>query len=209
VRVLRTLVLDMYSDRPVAETLYGPGDDILQVCPYFDRDGYYVRTVQMSGSGGSAQRADQGKTFGGARQRVFWADKADGEVPPYLTNYPLQRWIGGGRIPGARHWTNLPGADTEAVTGALLHFKFIDSLIPRALEEVQRKEHAGGAVEYAHYAAALRRTPRLSLFGRQSLRYRSSEQLVDLGLIAASPGYRRACRRALAQAGPAPLVSDR
>ena len=37
---LHTLLVDAYSDRPLAETRLGEGDDPFAVCPFFDRDGY-------------------------------------------------------------------------------------------------------------------------------------------------------------------------
>ena len=38
---LTVILLDMYSDKLIGETIYQSGDDFLQVCPYFDRQFYH------------------------------------------------------------------------------------------------------------------------------------------------------------------------
>ena len=42
-RAFNAVLLDMYSDRAIKETLYTPGQDFLEVCPYFDRKFYHTK----------------------------------------------------------------------------------------------------------------------------------------------------------------------
>jgi hypothetical protein len=180
-RVLRTMFLDMYSDRPVCETEYKTGQSILEICPYFDPSGYRLVETEM---------------FGGVRERVFWQEASDTELPPCLTNYPLQRWRRGETLKTGRHKTGLPGAMINDVTGALLHFKFCQSFVRRAQEEVERKEFWNNASEWIRYVNAFTRVPNLNLFTERSVKYKNSRQVVDLGLMLSSESYRQFTQQA-------------
>lgn len=175
---MHALLIDAYSDRPLAETVLGPGDDPFAVCPYFDRDGY----VQSDGWGNGVW------IQGGPRLRKHFHDNPHGA--PALNKIPLIRWQ---RVYHYRHSTHdayprrLNRAHTEgevSVTGALFHFKLVSALAAKAEEEATRGEHYDGGREYAHYrregAQAEFHTPGIST------RYAGSEQLVALGLM--SPG---------------------
>jgi hypothetical protein len=193
VRVLPAMLLDMYSDRPVAQTRYRPGDAMLQVCPYFDHGPYWIDPR----SGGRT---------GGVRARVFWEGKSDQDGPPLLRKFPLQRWVRGSALTIGRHKTTLPGADLTSVSGALLHFKFDDSIVPKATREVARKVYWNDASDYRRYAAVFAQKPDISLYGPSSVRYENSEQLIRLGLISAGPNYWRSCRDANARVALAETV---
>ena len=69
------------------------------------------------------------------------------------------------------------------MTGALLHFKFLGDFHDRVETEVLRGEHFAGASEYKIYAEILRRGEALNLWYEQSVRFQSSRQLVELGLM--------------------------
>ncbi|MBB5224431.1 hypothetical protein HNP73_004401 [Amaricoccus macauensis] len=172
---MHALLVDAYSDRPLADTVLGPGDDPFAVCPYFDRDGY----VQTEGWGNGVW------IQGGPRLRQHFHDNPHGA--PALNKIPLIRWQ---RVYHYRHSTHdayprrLNRAHTEgevSVTGALFHFKLVSALAAKADEEATRGEHYDGGREYAHYrrggAEAEFHSPGIST------RYERSEQLVELGLM--------------------------
>jgi hypothetical protein len=172
---MHALLLDAYSDRPLAETVLGPGEDPFAVCPFFDRDGY----VQTAGWGNGIW------IQGGPRLRKHFHDAPHGA--PALNKIPLVRWQ---RFYHYRHSTHdayprrLNRAHTEgevSVTGALFHFKLVSALAAKAEEEAVRGEHYDGGREYAHYrregARAEFHTPGIST------RYEGSRQLVGLGLM--------------------------
>ena len=60
-----TILLDMYSDKPIKDTHYQPGEDFLNVCPFFDRQFYHFKTDDFFG------HDEHPSYFGGLRQRVF------------------------------------------------------------------------------------------------------------------------------------------
>jgi glycosyltransferase involved in cell wall biosynthesis len=181
-RALKTVLIDMYSDRPVIETKYEAGDNIIEICSYFDRGPYW--------------RHLSGQVFGGVRERVFWAGREALDTPPSLTKFPLQRWRRGEILVGGLHQTSLPGSQLNWVTGGLLHFKFVNSFIARANEEAMRKEHFNHASEYVRYRRAFAERHDLSLLADCSIKYRDSQQLVDIGLLLSSRHYRKFCRGA-------------
>lgn len=175
---MHALLIDAYSDRPLAETVLPRGADPFAVCPWFDRDGY----VQTAGWGNGIW------IQGGPRLRKHFHDNPHGA--PALNKIPLIRWQ---RPYHYRHSTHdayprrLNRAHTEgevSVTGALFHFKLVSALAAKAEEEAVRGEHYDGGREYAHYrregAQAEFYTPGVST------RYEGTEQLVRLGLM--SPG---------------------
>jgi hypothetical protein len=175
---MHALLIDAYSDRTLAETVLGPGDDPFAVCPFFDRDGY----VQTPGWGNGTW------IQGGPRLRRHFHDNPAGA--PALNKIPLIRWR---RFYHYRHSTHdayprrLNRAHTEgevSATAALFHFKLVSALADKAAEEAVRGEHYDGGREYAHYR---REGARAEFFTPGiSVRYESSEQLVRLGLM--SPG---------------------
>lgn len=176
-----TFLLDMYSDRPIHSTHYLAGTPFLKACPFFDADTYVW------------DETDQYRALvpsrGGARARIFWGDSDRGRPPPYLPKIPLVRWKTGRAYRASTHL--LPGASLADVTGALLHFKFFSDFPRRAAEEAARGEHWQGAAQYEIYRQVLEERPDLKMSYEGSVRYRSSGQLVALGLLhvgAASSG---------------------
>jgi hypothetical protein len=172
---MHALLIDAYSDRPLTETVLGPGEDPFAVCPFFDRDGY----VQAEGWGNGIW------VQGGPRLRKHFHDNPYGA--PALNKIPLIRWQW---MYHYRHSThdayprrlNRPHREGEvSVTGALFHFKLVSALAAKAEEEAVRGEHYDGGREYAHYrregAEAEFHTPGIST------RYQGSAQLVELGLM--------------------------
>jgi Glycosyl transferase family 2 len=173
---LHTLLIDAYSDRPLAETWLGPGEDPFAVCPFFDRDGY----LQRESWGNSTW------VQGGPRMRAHFADRP--EQAPALNKIPLVRWKRHYHYNMSTHdaWPrrlNRAHAQTEiSTTGALFHFKLVAALESKAAEEAVRGEHYAAGREYARYRAG-----GAEYFAEGiSVRYAGSAQLVALGLM--NPG---------------------
>ncbi|MEO6350888.1 MAG: glycosyltransferase family 2 protein [Candidatus Limnocylindrales bacterium] len=167
-----TFLLDMYSDKPIAETAYSPGLSLIEACPFFDGNSYDVASLDAT---------HPVPTLGGPRTRVFWARSRSERPPPYLAKLPLARWREARAYGASTHV--LPGASVSEMTGALLHFKFLDDFPARAAEEAQRGEHWQVGAQYNVYDSLLKEEPGLSLFYEGSVRYRDSGQLVEMGLI--------------------------
>lgn len=139
-----TVMLDMYSDRPVAETYYEEGKDPLDFCPYFDGVGYtkqyshFYRNLYVQG---------------GVRRRVF--SKNSPAQAPALNKVPLVKWKWNYVYISSMHMM-LPRrlnrcVDERMVTGALLHFKFISQLDEKVKQEMVAKQHYNDSAEYKQY----------------------------------------------------------
>lgn len=143
-----TIMLDMYSDKAVADTFYEQGSDPLTVCQYFDGYGY------------SKQYNENYRNLyvqGGVRRRVFSKDKPD--HAPALNKVPLVKWKWNYAYISSMHMM-LPRRlnrciDDRMVTGALLHFKFISQLDDKVKQEMVAKQHYNDSAEYKQYGAVI------------------------------------------------------
>jgi len=172
-RAYNAILLDMYSDRPIRETNYNPGEPFESVCSYFDRRFYH--TVYESGG----PYLNQDVYFGGARQRVF------GDAGEYcLSKVPLLKYELDCTPAGGQHWTNLPPSQIAHGRGCLLHFKYFASFHNYVSEETERGEHYGGAMQYREYQRGLKQDEPLQLYNpAESLKLVGAAQLVELGIM--------------------------
>lgn len=171
-QVFSAVLLDMYSDRPIKDTTYNPGQDFLEVCPYFDKKFYNTKNEK------SGPYKNQAYYFGGVRQRVF------GDTGAYLlSKIPLIKYNSNFILAGGQHWTNRPESEIADESGCLLHFKFFSSFIDYAKQEAERKEHYCNALQYQEYARGVA-DKTLSLYNKiHSIKFKDSNQLVDLGIM--------------------------
>lgn len=170
----QTVMLDAYSDKSLADTHYLMGEDPFAVCPFFDRDGYF----QDEGWGHATH------IRGGPRLRAYFAANPAGA--PALNKTPLVRWRQHYHYRSSMHdsrpyyLNSAQRTNTNSTTGCLFHFKFMSSLSSKAAEEMLRKQHFSDSAEYKRYATA----GNVTLYREGiSVRYESSRQLVDLGLM--------------------------
>ncbi len=173
---LFTVMLDMYSDRPLRQTIYEPGTDYLDTCPYFETDTYEIAP------GGSPPFIG---VFGGPRDRLFRANGEPGPRP-MMKKIPLVRWREGfSYIYSTHSHRYVPLSDT---TGALLHFKFVDSFERVAQADALR----GDRRQSTHYRVYQERVEHdLCFYGNQSRRFQSPRDLVRLGVMRASTAFER------------------
>jgi glycosyltransferase involved in cell wall biosynthesis len=167
------LLLEMYSDKAIKDTQYASGQRLEDVCPYFDRQFYHTK------SDDAGPYRNQTFYFGGVRQRVFGAA---GDF--LLSKVPLLRYDSEVVLAGGQHWTSFPKAEIAEESGCLLHFKFLAGFGDYVAQEVTRKEHAVEAYQYKEYAKELTRNEATRLYDEQhSVRFRDSQQLVQLGIM--------------------------
>lgn len=174
-------MLDMYAKGAITRNRYKAGQSFLQGSPYFDSDPGWIKPLQ--GHHPPIQ------IFGGVRERVFWRGRYKRGLPPCLSKVPLAKWRKGKRYVASMHL--ISHANLSEVTGALLHFKFLTGFLKTMTEQVT--EHAEvrekGLEEHGSYVEALRKDPNLTLWNEASVRYRGSQQLVQLGLIKTTAQY--------------------
>lgn len=170
---LATFLLDMYSDKPIEETVYSSGQPFVDTCPYFDSD-----TYQSRDSAGVPMH-------GGPRLRVF---SKDGGHTPHLRKVPLVKWRPGLFYESSTHV--IGNVSLSQLTGALLHFKFFSRFQERAELEVTRGEHWNNAAEYRSYLEGLTEQPKMNLYYEGSRKYGDSIELVELGLMHMPENFR-------------------
>lgn len=190
IRALQTFMLDMYSNKPITQTDYMAGEPFINACPFFDRDSYQYSNTHylLSRVPLIGQRLSQilGKAVpkrGGARARVFWSGEAVPGTAPYLKKTPLLQWQSDFYFVDSHVVRGVNRRNTGLMTGVLLHFKFFQDFIDKALLEAKRKEYWNNAAEYQVYAKAVLQHPDLCLHYQGSVKYSNSQQLVQMGFM--------------------------
>ena len=231
---LFALLLDMYGMGPIAEANYTPGSPFLQTCHYFDRDYIFRR---KPGPSRNRQGPIASEVSGGPRLRRFYPEfchtgswrlallrvlhllrrqkigtilglhhtSLGRDIPPELTKIPLIKGRAGRRWISSRH---SPPLTLSEVTGSLLRFDFFSDFHARADAEAERRQHRDDGAEYIRYASVLARDPDLSLLYRGSCPYRSTRDLIRLGLIRSSPEFDRYAKLTRAADTRRPVVQS-
>jgi glycosyl transferase family 2 len=202
-----TLLLDMYSKKPLDQIKYEKGHDFLSECQWFDRDYHFVPRLgvpilqpafpSVEPIGGPRLRlcfpqqnvpqlwprlrVKLKRRLGGLLVRIGLAEEGSSEpVATQAFKVPLVKWRRGYAFITS-HRPN-PVRLTQ-VTGALLHFKYFQDFTARVKDAVERQNHYDGSAEYRKYAELLRRDPGLAMCYAGSVRYNGSDKLVRLRLI--------------------------
>ncbi len=211
------VLLDMYSDRPLRQVRYVRGEDLLQACPHFDRDYHFVRRLGLPLIAPAFPAVEP---IGGPRLRLCFPKQNTAALWPRLRvkiirrlerlavrsgvareirgesvasqafKVPLVKWQRGYAFINSHRLNFIRLAP---VTGALLHFKYLQDFSARVDDAIATGEHYDGSAEYRKYAQLLRRDPNLSMMYAGSETYRSSADLVRLKLIRTHQGWERSC----------------
>ena len=177
-RAFEAVLVDMYSDQSIDKTDYHEGDDYRAVCPFFDRK-FYSHKIENAGPYGN-----QTVYFGGVRDRMFGP-----EGRYLLSKVPLIKYESDTVLSGGQHWTNCTVDEVADESGCLLHFKFMSTFRHYVGNEVERKEHFGGGMQYREYARTLESGSALMMYDpNHSLRLQESRQLIDLGIMSVDHG---------------------
>jgi glycosyltransferase involved in cell wall biosynthesis len=174
-KALSAVLLDMYSDKPIKDTLYQTGQDFLEVCSYFDKKFYHTKYEKCG------PYKNQIYYFGGVRERLF------GDKGSYLlSKIPMLKYDSNFVLAGGQHWTNRPESEIAEESGCLLHFKFFSTFIDYVKQEAERKEHYGNGFQYNEYVQNISNNTDLILFDKsESVKFLNDKQLVDLGIMKA------------------------
>lgn len=172
---MAALMLDLYPQGPLGAGGHAPGQDPVEVLPFYDATGYDRTPIP---------RYAHVSIRGGPRRRVFFA--AAPERAPHLHKTPLVRW----------HWRHawlssthlaLPQrlndgfARPDLPTGVLLHTKFLPEIVAKSAEEKIRAEHFTHPDQYGAYYDGIAAAP--VLWHPGSARYAGAAQLEVEGLM--------------------------
>ncbi len=175
---LPCVLLDMYSDQPIARTHLQPGANLLDLCPWFDAD-----IQEIEGSVDDHQQRIRIPTLvGGIRRRVFHIDA-------YLSKIGLLRYQPGMALTRGQH--GIVGARLSPMRGVMFHFKFLFDIIDKARQVVAHGERDNCLEEWQAYHAAFTQWPELSLHDAGSIQLIDSGQLLDMGLMRSDDIFER------------------
>lgn len=207
------LMLDMYSAGPVAKVNYNRGENFLTACDYFDKNYHYVRRLALPFQ---KHPFPDFEPIGGPRLRLCFPQQNTKAIWPRLRvkimrrvlrvfqkfgflkglelesvapqafKIPLVKWKRGyGFITSHR----LNPIRLAPVSGALLHFKYLQDFVARVHSAVSKLNHYDGSAEYKTHAQLLTKQPDLSMMYTGSVQYKSSDDLVRLMLIKTDPDW--------------------
>ncbi len=171
------LTVDMYPEGSVSTAEHDPQGTPFDSLCWFD-SGNYIVQVQPKLRNLWIQ--------GGARARAFFADAP--RRAPTLNKTPLVRWNRRYVYLNSTH-SLLPAKlnqvyevnGGEALSGVLLHTKFLPTIIPRSQTEQARAEHFADATQYKAYYDRLVADPVLHCAA--STRFTGWRQMEALGMM--------------------------
>ncbi|MET4130233.1 hypothetical protein ACSSV8_000790 [Roseovarius sp. MBR-79] len=177
VKSFGAMLLDMYPKGRIDAVPYRAGQDPIEIAAWFDPGNYMIEKNKLYGNLWIQ---------GGPRARVFFADNP--KKAPALNKTPLVRWDRRYAYDSSTHMLLPRGLNLtydewggERASGILLHAKFLDTFTAKAEEELSRRQHYAGSVEYKAYAEHVRHNP--ELWCKWSEKYINWRQLEILGLM--------------------------
>lgn len=171
-----TTMIDMYPKTRLSAVQYKPGSNPIDHLSWFDADGY--TTVFQQKYGNFSIR-------GGIRKRKFFLDRP--EHAPHLQKIPLVFWhrsyvyVSSTHVLLPRHLNSAFDPHRNLPTGALLHTKFLDSVLAASAEEKERRQHFTHAERYDGYYDWVISDP--ILWDEHSTFYKDATQLQTLGIM--------------------------
>ncbi len=164
---MSVIMLDMYSDKGVFKTTSN-NKSIKDEYIYFDSDSYLVKKNYK----GLLIR-------GGPRKRVMSNDNTwEG---PVLIKHPLF-FFQKGDIFESAHYI-FPFEHKTFVSGALLHYKFLETDFKRYKKIATEENFAGGSKEYKQYIESYESNGRLTFMYEGSIKFINSSSLRNISFI--------------------------
>ena len=169
--VVKSMMLDMYSDRSIVETRLGSDQSIFEICPYFDRPRhlslFFTRDFQR------LQRI----YFQGVRRRVFSA-------AAMVRKYPLVRHSKDTRLSPGHHHLHADVRNLARDRTFIFHFKFLSTLQDYARESIDRGCHWNASSEYQDYLDGIEGNPAMNFHDpRVSIRFRDTDTFIEHRMI--------------------------
>jgi hypothetical protein len=188
---MRFLLLDIYSDKSIQESVYKKGDDPLEVCRFFDREFEEKEVILFDKLN---QRSFNAIVYtGGMRERVF--NNRPGSLPYHLSKISILKKSPDNYLTQGMHAVN--GALLADIQGVVFHTKFMHDFLDEVKEEAKREEHFDNAIMYKIFNEALKKDPSLCMKTENSRLYRDLDQLIDLGIVLTSKNLDDYCLQLL------------
>ncbi len=174
-----TQMLDMFSPLPLVEVTSSIDDSLKDKYQYYDISDIDAPRYEWS----TPSSEDIRMHWGGIRRTVFGTGNG-------LTKASLVKM--NGRVKPFVNWHHATGALVADVSCVLLHYPFIGTFAAKVADAVRTRRYgATTSDEYAAYADALARTPRLSLMLPTARRFTSVDALIDDRFLVVSEQYRK------------------
>ena len=171
------LMLDLYPDGELGAQPSVENEDPFGTLTHFDKGPYRARRQEPLGNLW---------VQGGARERVFFA--ATPERSPTLNKLPFVKWNRRYCYVNSTHSLLPPtlnrsydGPGETRPCGALLHTKFLPSIVSKSETERARAQHFTDPDKFAEYYDQIAIQP--NMYSEASERYEGTEKLVKLELI--------------------------
>ena len=173
-RSFRALMIELFPRGRLAEQCHTPGDHPADVLSYFDADGFtrykhpeFHSLIEK----------------GGVRARFFFDGVAEHAPPMHKT--PLVKWRRLYAYADSTHtilprWLNRNYGPAR-ITGALLHTKFLPSVVAKSVDPAHRAQHFANPAKFTGYYDILSANP--DFWHENATRYEDWETLRQLGLI--------------------------
>jgi glycosyltransferase involved in cell wall biosynthesis len=158
---LKSLFLDMYSEKPILACPYPEEDSPLEIFRYFD---CIFHSEEKGRYGGTQLRAI-------AHQKVIWKCS--------LVKFSRKSLL----TAGHHESENLKHSD---ILGTILHFSFDSKFKEKCVEESTREQYARKALKYKGYLKRFLSEPNLNLFNENSIKLEGYQQLCDIKLMQSS-----------------------
>ncbi len=176
-RSFGAVMIDLYPKAALGSGAYEAGSDPKDYLGWFDGENYTHKF----------QKKLQNLWIqGGVRARYFFEDRP--ERAPTMNKIPLVKhnrryvYVSSTHSMLPRKLNQVfPQNDKADVSGALLHTKFLPTIVDRSKEEAVRKEHFANSAIYDDYYHELSQGP--VLWNSKSLKYDDWRQLEELGLM--------------------------
>jgi hypothetical protein len=170
IRRVRGCLVDMYSRRPIANSLPHDGEALIEAYPLFDSAGY--REYHLPPLMGRE---------GGPRQRMFEASSAG--VQPQLTKYPMFRLEPEDFFVNPHFlWPYDQNFVSECFLG-LLHFKFVTGFSLKIDRAISEGNYWQNSIEYHVYKSAILKCKDFVFIDERTETYKSPFSLVKHDII--------------------------
>lgn len=187
---MRFLLLDMYSNKPVQDINYCRGQDPIKHCCFFDPEFNEVETILLD-----KRKWVKFNTIvytGGMRERVFGSVSPHVmgkylQMPYFLSKISFFKKRKRNYLTQGMHAIN--GSRIADVRGVVFHTKFLQDFISEVDEEVLRQEHFDSAIMYKIFKNKIDGYEQFCLMGKNSVKYESYVQLIDLDIMQTSDLY--------------------